>query len=60
MNQYKIAIIIPAYNDWISLDILITNIEKLLDQKIHSYFLIIVNDNSIIDIPDLPNFRKKK
>ena len=35
------------------------NIEKLLDQKIHSYFLIIVNDNSIIDIPDLPNFRKK-
>jgi hypothetical protein len=59
MNQYKIAIIIPVYNDWNSLNILISNIERLLYEDINSHCLIIVNDNSLIDIPDLPNFQKK-
>lgn len=57
MNEYKIAIIIPVYNDWTSLNILISNIERvLLEENISSHCFIIVNDNSKIEIPNLSNF----
>jgi glycosyltransferase involved in cell wall biosynthesis len=59
MKEFKIAIIIPVYNDWNSLDILISNIERLLYEDINSHCFIIVNDLSTIDIPDLTNFYKK-
>mgnify|MGYP000055658406 CR=1 FL=1 len=50
MNK-KLAIVIPVYNDWISLNILLQKIELCLpNENFHnSYSIIIINDASLIE-----------
>lgn len=56
MNE-KILILTPVYNDWKSLDKLISYINKIFEIKIKSKFeLVIINDNST----DKCRFRKYK
>jgi len=44
MNKY--TIILPAYNDWKSLSILLVQIEKCLKNTNNIYKILIINDNS--------------
>ena len=48
--KLEIAIIIPVYNDWESLNLLLTRIELNIENKINgSYCIIIINDSSLIN-----------
>lgn len=51
MQKYKLAIAIPVFNDWISLNILLKNIKLELNKStlIDSYCIIIINDASNIE-----------
>ena len=44
MNKY--TIVLPAYNDWKSLSILLTQIERCLKNTKNIYKILIINDNS--------------
>lgn len=49
----KLKILIAVYNDWSSLDILLAEIYKKLDQTVwKNYEVYIVNDASTIEIPE--------
>ena len=48
----KLKILIAVYNDWSSLDILLAEIYKKLNQTVwKNYEVYIVNDASTIEIP---------
>jgi len=49
MNVLKIAIVIPVYNDWISLKELILHIDKVLSGRDVELSFLLVNDASTIE-----------
>lgn len=44
----KITLILPVYNDWKSLRLLLRKIEKIIKKKEHKFEVLIINDNSSI------------
>ena len=54
----KLLILLPCYNDWNNLNILIPKINKILKTLIFDYKIIIINDASTINLK--LNFSKFK
>ena len=54
----KLLILLPCYNDWNNLNIIIPKINKVLNKLLYDYKIIIINDASTIKV-DL-NFLKLK
>ena len=59
LSQEKTIILIPVYNDWESLKILIANLATLLKNSSTQYELLIVDDGSLAkdDVSTLPDVR---
>ncbi|HAG16024.1 MAG TPA: hypothetical protein DCG69_05800 [Bacteroidales bacterium] len=53
-SEYQLHILIPLYNDWESLQILIQNIERIEYLKSYSIHIIIVDDGSLADLVVYP------
>ena len=57
----KIKILIPIYNDWQSLNKLLSDIDKHLEESQHDISLIVINDASSEKNPNkIPNLKKGK
>lgn len=58
LSQEKTILLIPVYNDWESLKILITNLAPLLINSATQYELLIADDGSLVKgaVSTLPNF----